>query len=98
MGEPELDQGNHRWVNGRALPSGCLESRCVEEPCMTPNPRDGTGRFHSGLAPLFRGRGYLWRKFEGWTLAAGVIIVAAIVLMKLNQLEPVATQPGESLV
>ena len=65
---------------------------------MTPNPRDGTGRFHSGLAPLFRGRGYLWRKFEGWTLAAGVIIVAAIVLMKLNQLEPVATQPGESLI
>jgi len=65
---------------------------------MTPNPRDGTGRFHSGLAPLFRGRGYLWRKFAGWMLAAGVIILAAIVLMKLGQLEPVATQPGESLV
>jgi hypothetical protein len=36
---------------------------------------------------------HLWRKFAGWTFAAGVIIVAAIVLMKLGQLEPVATNP-----
>jgi len=33
----------------------------------------------------------LWRTFAGWTLAAGVIIVAAIVLMKIGQIEPVAT-------
>jgi hypothetical protein len=58
---------------------------------MTPSPREWSGPLSQrACAAVSRPRIFV-AKVCRVDLAAGVIIVAAIVLMKLGQLEPVAT-------